>query len=273
MPYIFLVPKEVACTIGFFGTHGLIMRLFNAILMLCVLADTSSCFFTSVSAPERRVSSALSLHKSVETPESAAEKSMVFQHQTITRKGMLVRSTAVLSSILSNPFTANADTPTSIQSCPKGTGNSKVNCASTAAVRQVDNYIEPWTYPSSMPVNEVIARLKGAVSTDIHNTIVEQNETYLKVEAVRNFSTDMVEFLVNPEDHIVTFISRQTDGPDFGDFGANRKRLNEIRRKARVFDVMGGQGYARESALGQLKAFYGLQSGAGFEDVILDLDN
>jgi hypothetical protein len=47
--------------------------------------------------------------------------------------------------------------------------------------------------------------------------------------------------------------------------------LDGIRKEAKVFDVMGGSFDSIENRgtgpVGQLKAFYGLQSGAGFEDL------
>jgi hypothetical protein len=60
--------------------------------------------------------------------------------------------------------------------------------------------------------------------------------------------------------------------PSISDFGANRRRLDGIRKEAKVFELMGGGGYDSiemrgTGPLGQLKAFYGLQSGSGFEDL------
>jgi len=125
-----------------------------------------------------------------------------------------------------------------------------------------------------------MARLKGAVTaaTSSDNmSILTETDNYLKVSATRNFNTDEIEFLINPADSAITFRSRQVDGPAaVSDFGANRNRLDRLRKSAKVFGVMGDDfGTAdavapRESAFDQLKAFYGLQFGEGFEDVVLD---
>ena len=170
---------------------------------------------------------------------------------------------------------AQADIPSSIPPCVKPpSGNA--NCVSTASVRQVDLYEPPWTFPDSMSSDEAMARLKGLVSSDPKLEIVAQSDRYLKVKATRNLGVDEIEFLINTDDKVITFISKRVDDPEAGDFGANRKRLDELRKKSQgVFGVM-GQEYAsadtapRENALGQLKAFYGLRSGSGYEDLLLD---
>mmetsp|Transcript_17581 Transcript_17581/g.47924 ORF Transcript_17581/g.47924 Transcript_17581/m.47924 type:complete len:247 (+) Transcript_17581:196-936(+) len=165
-----------------------------------------------------------------------------------------------------------------IKACPKATSGKPNNCVSTASVRQLDNFMAPWTYPKGMPTTEVVARIKGAVSTNNRLEVLDQTDTTLQVQAIRNFCTDQIQFLINPEDRVITFVSQQVDGPDgTPDFGENRKRLEDIRRRAGVFNVMGSDiedAYMAESprqgAFGQLKAFYGIQSGRGFEDVLLD---
>ena len=133
----------------------------------------------------------------------------------------------------------------------------------------------PWTFPESMSSDEAMARLKGVISSDPKLETIVQSDRYLKVKGTRNLGTDEIEFLINPDDKVVTYISKRVDDPDAGDFGANRKRLEELRKKSGVFGVM-GQEYSsadaapRENAFGQLKAFYGLRSGRGYEDLLLD---
>jgi Protein of unknown function (DUF1499) len=126
----------------------------------------------------------------------------------------------------------------------------------------------------------VIGRLKGAIAADATLTLVEQNyvdDRYVcRVRATRNFCTDEIEFVVNPADRVVIFRSQQVDGPDtVSDFGTNRKRLDELRRRIGVVDVMGAEFASadsgpREGTVGQLRAFWGLQSGGGYESVLLD---
>ena len=61
------------------------------------------------------------------------------------------------------------------------------------------------------------------------------------------------------------------------DFGANRKRLEDIRKRAGIFDVMGADfdsadSGPREGTAAQLRAFWGFQSGGGYESILLDED-
>jgi uncharacterized protein (DUF1499 family) len=161
-----------------------------------------------------------------------------------------------------------------ISSCQRSTDPSvtTTNCVSTASVRQLDMYMPPWTF-NGMTKQEVVARLRGAIASDSSMMLLVDQPNYLKAQASRNFYTDELEFVVNEADEVVTFRSSQVSGPMVSDFNANRKRLDEIRVKARL-GIM-GQEYeladpSSEGPLGQLKAFYGLQSGEGFEDVNLD---
>jgi len=107
---------------------------------------------------------------------------------------------------------------------------------------------------------------------------VTQNDPtarYIKVEVLRNLYTkDEIEFLIKGEDSVVTFRVSGVGDQLISDFGATRKRLERLRANAGGFGVMGqGMGSADVEAksgkgpLGQLKTFYGLQSGQGFEDV------
>lgn len=161
-----------------------------------------------------------------------------------------------------------------ISPCQRSTDPSvaTTNCVSTASVRQLDLYMPPWTF-NGMTKEEVVARLRGVIASDSTMMLVVDQPNYLKAQASRNFCTDELEFVVNEADEVVTFRSSQVSGPAVSDFNANRKRLDEIRVKARL-GIM-GQEYeladpSSEGPLGQLKAFYGLQSGEGFEDVNLD---
>jgi uncharacterized protein (DUF1499 family) len=161
-----------------------------------------------------------------------------------------------------------------ISPCQRSTDPSvpTTNCVSTASVRQLDMYMPPWTF-NGMTKQEVVARLRGAIASDSSMMLLVDHPNYLKAHASRNFYTDELEFVVNETDEVVTFRSSQVSGPMVSDFNANRKRLDEIRVKARL-GIM-GQEYeladpSSEGPLGQLKAFYGLQSGEGFEDINLD---
>lgn len=193
------------------------------------------------------------------------------------------------------PSSAEAATTgvASISACTRpaaGSGASS-NCVSTASVKQVDLFISPWTWRDGISVDEVVGRLKGAIASDATLSLEEQqqsaaaaapdksNRYYLRVRAARNFCMDEIEFVVNPADRVITFRSQQIEGPDnVSDFGANRKRLDELRKRTGVLDVMGAEfdsadSGPREGTVGQLKAFWGLQSGGGYESILLDDDD
>jgi uncharacterized protein (DUF1499 family) len=171
--------------------------------------------------------------------------------------------------------------PTTVAMCEKtaSTGN-PVNCVSTASIRQFDSYAPPWTWQddNNLSADAIIARLKGAIAVDPNLTLIAQTSDTLVVTAQRNaFCTDQIIFRVNGIDRAVTFSSRQVSGPDgVSDFGANRKRLERIRQSTKVLSIMGSEldsadaTAPRESVTDQLKAFWGLQSGGGYESVLLD---
>ena len=157
----------------------------------------------------------------------------------------------------------------SVKKCPTP---SNTPCVSTANVRQLDLYSTPWTFDVSP--DEVMSRLKGAIVADPGCEILEQDgNAYLKAQGKNLNSNSILEFVINSSDQIVLHRS-EADG---NDLGANKRRVEEIRKRTGVLGKMGEtldsadskssaeQGYG---PLGQLKAFYGLQSGAGFEDVV-----
>lgn len=154
-------------------------------------------------------------------------------------------------------------------------------CVSTSNVRQLDLYAPPWTFASN--ADEAMARLKGAIEGDPLNSIVSSEDNtsrHLLVDSKRSKlggTAYRLEFVINESDGVITFRSSAPEDITGPDFGLQRKRLSEIRERAGTFGVMGEgldsadskstseQGYG---PLGQLKAFYGLQSGGGFEDVL-----
>lgn len=128
-----------------------------------------------------------------------------------------------------------------------------------------------------MPTGEVLARLKGLITSDPTLSLLEDGDSWVSAKATRNLGTvvDQIDFVVNPSDHVITFQSKQIE-PVAGasDFGANRNRLETLRKQS-VFGRMGqdmetADTAAQEGTLGQLKAFWGLQSGSGFEDINLE---
>jgi hypothetical protein len=146
----------------------------------------------------------------------------------------------------------------------------------------------PWTWPESISGDEVVSRLKGVIASDqtlsirILEKLPNTENVFFRIRAARNVCNDEIEILVNPNDRVITFRSQQVDGPDnVSDFGANRRRLEEIRKRLKVVTILGGggdntdyyrNGESTEGLTGQLKAFWGFQSGGGFESILLDED-
>jgi uncharacterized protein (DUF1499 family) len=180
--------------------------------------------------------------------------------------------------------TSTTTTSYSIRKCPTGGsggsgGDSKVPCLSTSNVRQLDLYLPPWTFTTSSA--DAMARLKGAIVADPLCDILHQDDNdHLVVSAKRNGDVfgivDELEFVINGADQVVTFRSSAPTDTTTPDFGQNRKRLEDIRKRAGIFGIMGeslnsadsvSEGAKGYGPVGQLKAFYGLQSGGGFEDV------
>lgn len=246
----------------------------HLVLSALALSLSQSFSFAPNNVPELPASVVLS---ATSCPDDGVESCF-----EVSRKQWISQVAATMT-LLGGANIANADdeapsTPQfSIQKCTVG---GKAPCVSTSNVRQLDLYLPPWTF--SKPVDEIMSRLKGAIVADPTCEIVQQDgNQYLKVEAKRSdlFGTiDELEFVINEADQVVTFRSAATNNENT-DFGLNKKRLDEIRKRAGCFGVMGdsmmsadsvSQGQRGNGPLGQLKAFYGLQSGGGFEDVVLE---
>ena len=154
-------------------------------------------------------------------------------------------------------------------------------CISTSNIRQLDLYAPPWTFTSS--ADEVMARLKGAIESEPLNSIVPSEENtsrHLVVDSKRSklgSTAYRMEFVIKESDGVITFRSSAPEDVTGPDFGLQRQRLSEIRERAATFGVMGealnsadskSTGEKGYGPLGQLKSFYGLQSGGGFEEVL-----
>ena len=172
------------------------------------------------------------------------------------------------------PAPAPAPTPTtSVTACRKNpTG--VTNCVSTRNVKQLDLYAPPWTFDCSP--DEAAARIKGVIASDpnLELKLASTDSFYFQIQAIRNnIFTDDLEILINPSDKVVTFRAEQSGEPTVSDFGTIRKELESIRQRGKVFGIMGQTMGAADTMpsqngpIGQLKAFYGLQSGRGYEDV------
>jgi len=189
-------------------------------------------------------------------------------------------STILASTILLPSQPALADEPRSISACKIGAKN----CVSTLNIKQLESYSPPWTF--EVAPDEAFARIKGVLASDdaFRVTDIDDENRYIKAKVARVFpDQDEVELLVKGDDKVVVFRCSEREEGLVGDFGEINKRMESVRKRGAVFDVMGGGltadsydggGAARRGngALGQLKAFYGLQSGQGFEAVFEDED-
>uniref|UniRef100_A0A7S2S946 Uncharacterized protein n=1 Tax=Eucampia antarctica TaxID=49252 RepID=A0A7S2S946_9STRA len=172
---------------------------------------------------------------------------------------------------------SSSSTARTIDGCPKAEEGKNGNCISSSNIKELDRYSPPWSFEVS--AEEAFARLKGALTTDSTMTITEldKDAMYIKAELQRNSrGTDEMQFLIRADDKVVIFKANEKEDSFDYDMGANRNRMETLRKKAVVFDLMGGgltadtfSGDSRKSngVLGQLNSFFGFNNGAGFEDV------
>jgi uncharacterized protein (DUF1499 family) len=136
----------------------------------------------------------------------------------------------------------------------------------------VDCYIAPWTYEGSLSDAQSNLKIVFTKDTLVFSDVYE-GMGYIRVHDACGLVTDELEFLFNDQEKVVTIRLAEisSSSSTISDFGANRRCLDSIRKDARIFDVMGEAFDSIEKRgtgpLGQLKAFYGLQSGEGFQDL------
>lgn len=250
------------------------MRLATFVSALALSGHLSSAFTLK---PQRKASKGITLSAGSEFLDSAVSSRRHWLSKCVASAPAFLVGVSVARAEGDESMGSDPPSPYSIQKCSTST---KAACVSTANVRNLDLYRPPWTF--SVSTAEAMSRLKGSIAADPACEIVKQDgNLYLKVEAKRSDlfgSVDTLEFVVNGSDQVITF--RSSSNNDTNDLGANKRRLDEIRKRAGVFGLMGDTLNTADSAtikgngpLGQLKAFYGLQSGGGFEDIVLDLDN
>lgn len=105
---------------------------------------------------------------------------------------------------------------------------SSPNCVSTMA-QEEKQWIAPISYQGER--SQVLLKLKNIVSTIDRVKLVEETEDYLHYEfRSRIFRfVDDVEFFFPPEEKVIHMRSASRVG--YSDFGVNRKRLVNIRKK------------------------------------------
>ena len=109
----------------------------------------------------------------------------------------------------------------SLPPCP-----SSPNCVSTQAT-DAGHAIAPFRYVKSRA--EAKESLKAAIATMSRTKLVAEDESYLHYEFTSLLLrlVDDVEFLFDDETKTVHFRSASRTG--YGDFGVNRKRMEEVR--------------------------------------------
>ncbi|EJK44386.1 hypothetical protein THAOC_37074 [Thalassiosira oceanica] len=242
------------------------MRVSTAALLLGTIGSPTSAF-------------TISSRRRIDAGSSGSRTALDAEHS----RGDFVSSLgSVLLSTVALPSASHADEETtttarSIVSCATDADD----CISTANIKAKDLYSPPWTFEVSP--DEAFARIKGVLKSDDNIVVTELDEEqrYIRSYAKRiTADGDELEFLVKGDDKVVLFKSFAKKNGSPSDFGANRKRLETIRTRAGVFNVM-GEGLTADSSVemglangpfNQLKAFYGLQSGKGFESVFDEED-
>jgi uncharacterized protein (DUF1499 family) len=237
---------------------------FVSFLLLSFLVSSSTV--QGIIIQNRKASSSSRLSK-IDQPITRSD--VVHEHATFLMTSMMM----MLLTTRSDISRAEEDLiiPPSILPCKPRKDGTYSNCVSTSSVKQVDCYIAPWTYECSL--NDAQSCLRKVFSQDplVFSNIYETTG-YIRVDAARGLVTDELEFRFQDQEKVVTIRSAEkASSSTISDFGANRRRLDNIRKDAKVFGVMGGAFDSIETRgtgpLGQLKAFYGLQSGEGYQDL------
>lgn len=263
-----------------------------------------STHFVAAVAALLAVSKSVDAFATPTTPQQKSQLSMAQNHQDgqqdVSRRAAMMGMTSVVAAatVFLSPFNTVAlaleedvavdtTTTTTVVEAPKysiskcSVSPKSPVCISTSNVRQLDLYEPPWTFASN--ADEAMARLKGAVEGDPLNSIVPSEDNtsrHLLVDSKRSklgSTAYRMEFIINEADGVITFRSSAPEDITGPDFGLQRRRLAEIRERAGSFGMMGEGLNSADSKttgekgygpLGQLKSFYGLQSGSGFEDVL-----
>ncbi|CAM9723900.1 unnamed protein product, partial [Sphacelaria rigidula] len=159
--------------------------------------------------------------------------------QPVTRGGAIAAAAAGLLTSLAGASIAGAETPASLPSCP-----TEGNCVSSSSFKLVmqEKYLAPWYFADDKAdPKDAFSKLEDAVQKDANLKTVETDAEKFYLRAVARSAVppdgfDKVEFLLRPEDGLVTFRSSSQKnvyaGPVIvGDGGSNRNRLEALRRR------------------------------------------
>lgn len=248
-------------------------------IKFCIVPVTlfvaSASAFSPPSAQHRRRSAPLRLSSD---SENISRGAFLSSARCAVLSSVLIPSLSVAEEIPSPSAAEETQPETKPSRTIQGCAIDSDDCVSTANIKDAKgSYSPPWTFEVSP--DEAFARIKGIIKTDDGFVITELDDEgrYIRAYAKRfGVDADEVEFLVKGDDKVVLFKSKSRKNGSISDFGANGKRIDDIRKKGAVFDLMGG-GMTADSfegggsmvkgnnPFGQLKAFYGIQSGQGLD--------
>ena len=163
-----------------------------------------------------------------------------------------------LSILLSLPVTppAYADVP-SIQPCA-----ADARCVSTSTVSSLRGYASPWLVGKGTTAS-LTSELK---SRGYKLTMLKAEvggEDYVRGQA----EGETVEFLIKPADGVVLY-SSTSPASKFSLYDPLKQLTSILTESGFQNGATEGQEYKKEGFVGELKAFYGMQSGKGWEDVL-----
>ena len=188
--------------------------------------------------------------------------------KSVTSVCKTAATAALLSSFLANPLSTQAAVDTPLYGIVKGRLRvcpAISNCISTASFRSLDKYGKPWVYSSD--TETIWTALKQELASNALFKVVETKDDikYIHAEArsaLPPTGVDDVEFLLIPEDSLVTYRSNSREvvfagTAALGDGGSHANRLLTIRKHLKLQEM----GVDAED-----ESFYREQQNPGFLD-------
>ena len=230
------------------------MKAYCAIFLFAILPWVGNTLTQSVvgrvayAAPAQRNVSPLDKGASVSSSSAAAAPARI--------------AALGLSFLLTMPSQAALADPAapSIQPC-----SPDARCVSTSTVSSLRGYASPWMLGKGS-VQTLTSELKGRGYT--LTAIIAPEEGAPEGQFVRGAADgETVEFLLKPAEGVVLYSS--SSAPSKFSLYDPRRQLESILSGAGFESAGGDTGEVKkEGFVGELKAFYGMQSGKGWEDVL-----
>lgn len=228
------------------------MKAFNVLLLLLLPWGGTTLnlnYWGRVSAPESGVQKGI--HSLSRGEWDASLSASALDNISTVPARVAALSLSLLLAVPSQAALADTEAP-SIQPC-----SPDARCVSTSTVSSLRGYASPWMMGRGS-LNTLTSELKGRGYK--LTAVVDQF-----VRGVADGET--VEFLLKPEDGVVLYSS--SSAPSKFSLYDPRRQLESILSGAGFESAGGDTGEAKkEGFVGELKAFYGMQSGKGWEDVL-----